>query len=135
MNSNKNLNTTLLLLRVAIGFPMLIYGLTKLTGGIESIFEVLQQNHLPSLIGYGVYLGEIVAPVLIILGVRARIAGVILSFNCIIALLLTQTSQILMLNAYGGWAIELLFIFILLGISLYNSGAGQYAISKNNKWD
>lgn len=125
----------LLILRVSIAFTMLIYGITKLTHGIGFINDLLSQYGLPSFFGYGIYIGEIVAPILIIIGFRTKLAGLAFAFNCFVAILMVQLPNLLKLNEFGGWAIGPIFIYMIFGIALIFSGAGKYAISTNNKWD
>jgi putative oxidoreductase len=131
----KNLDLTLLLLRIATGFPMLIYGISKLQHGIGFIQEMLHDIGLPLFLGYGVYLGEVVAPILIIIGFRTRLAGLIFAINCLTAVLLAQTENLFKLNEFGGWALELLAIYLTLGVVLFLSGSGQYSLSNKAQWD
>ncbi len=102
----KNVNLGLALTRVSIGFPMLFYGVNKLFNGIDFIQQLLINNGLPGLLGYGVYLGEIVAPLFILIGLRTRIASLIFSINCITAILLAKSQHVFELNSSGGWSIE-----------------------------
>lgn len=131
----KNNDLGILLSRIAIGFPMLVYGISKIFSGIDFIKTLLLENGLPPILGYGVYVGEVFAPLLIIIGFRTRIAGLIFATNCLCAILLAQNDNIFKLNSYGGWALELLAIFMLVALSLMVSGAGKYSLSSKNKWD
>ncbi len=131
----KNFDLGILISRIAIGIPMLIYGISKLYFGIDFIKKLLAEKEMPTFIAYGVYIGEVVAPVLLIAGIRSRIAGLIFSFNCLTAILLVQSGNINKMNEFGGWALELLFIYMVVGLSFYFSGAGKYALSTNNRWD
>jgi hypothetical protein len=63
------------------------------------------------------FLQEIIAPVMLIIGFRARLAGLIFAANCFTATVLAQTANIFKLNEFGGWALELLAIYMLIGIS------------------
>lgn len=123
------------MVRFAIGVPMLIYGINKMINGIAFIAQMLEENGLPSVMAYGVYAGEVLAPILILVGFRTRLAAIIFAVNCLTAILLTQTSSLFSLNQYGGWAVELLVIYMLVGLSLMFTGAGKYAVSTNNQWD
>lgn len=125
----------LLMIRLIIAGPMLLYGIGKILYGIDFIKDMLVQVNMPSFIAYGVYGGEIIAPILIILGVRTKVAGLIFSFNCLTIILLSQTDNILQLNEFGGWAIELLAIYMVVTGALFFTGAGKYALSTTNKWD
>lgn len=131
----KNSDLGMFISRVAIGFPMLVYGISKVFYGIDFIENLLTEKGLPSFLAYGVFVGEVVAPILIIVGFRARLAGLIFAINCFTAICLAQTSNILKLNEYGGWALELLAIYMLVGISFLFTGAGKLSISTQNQWD
>ncbi len=122
-----NSDIGLLLSRIAIGFPMLIYGITKVISGIDSILAMLVEKGIPSFIGYGVYVGEVVAPLTILIGIKTRLSAFIFAVNCLAALFLTQIDYALSLNANGGWSIELLIIYTLVALGLMFTGAGKYA--------
>ena len=132
---NTKQQTGLLLLRVSIAFTMLIYGISKLTFGIDYIKDLVSQYGLPTLISYGVFIGEIIAPILIIIGFRTKLAGLVFAVNCFVAILMDRLPDVLSLNEHGGWAIGLIFIYMMFGIALFFTGAGMYALSTNNKWD
>ncbi|WP_213976007.1 DoxX family protein, partial [Serratia marcescens] len=57
-----------LALRLTFGGLMLFHGVAKIQHGIGWIADALQQQGLPAFIAYGVYVGEILAPILIVLG-------------------------------------------------------------------
>lgn len=133
MNTKQNIG--LLIIRIGISFTMLIYGITKLIYGIDFIKDIFTLHGLPSFLGYGIYIGEIIAPILIIIGFRTKLAGFIFAFNCLAAILMAQLPNLLKLNEFGGWAIGPIFIYMIFGVALIFTGAGKYAISTNNKWD
>jgi putative oxidoreductase len=131
----KNNDLGVFITRIAIGIPMLIYGISKLFYGVDFIKNILLEKGIPEILAYGVYLGEIVAPIFIIIGFRTRLAGLIFSVNCLTAIFLTQTNDIFKLNDYGGWAPELLVIYMLTALSLLFTGGGQLSVSRSNRFD
>ncbi|WOD43561.1 DoxX family protein [Hwangdonia lutea] len=133
MNTKQHIG--LLLLRTSIAFTMLIYGISKLYFGIEYINGLLEQYGLPTFLGYGVFVGEIIAPILIIIGFRTKLAGLVFAINCFVAILMDRLPDILGLNEHGGWSIGLIFIYMMFGAAMYLIGAGKFAVSTNNKWD
>ncbi|MFH4965728.1 DoxX family protein [Gaetbulibacter sp. M235] len=133
MNTKQHIG--LLIIRIGISFTMLIYGITKLIYDIDFIKDLFTQHGLPSFLGYGIYIGEIIAPILIILGFRTKLAGLVFAINCFAAILMVQLPNLLKLNEFGGWAIGPIFIYMIFGIALIFTGAGKFAISTNNKWD
>ncbi|MBL1222540.1 DoxX family protein [Chryseobacterium sp. L7] len=132
---NKNNDLGIFITRAAIGFPMLVYGISKLIHGVGFIEQMMVQKGLPIFFAYGVFVGEIIAPVMIILGFRIRLAGIAFAANCFTAIILAQTGNIFKLNEFGGWALELLMIYMLAGLSFFFTGAGKYAVSTGSKWD
>ncbi|WP_100804447.1 DoxX family protein [Ulvibacter sp. MAR_2010_11] len=131
MKTNNDLG--LLIMRIVMAFTMLTYGINKLIHGISSIQQLLQSLGLPSFLANGVYVGEIIAPIMILFGYKVRLASLIFAFNCLMALLLTQTQNIFALNEGGGWAIEQLAIFIVIPVALFFTGSGKYSISRIGK--
>lgn len=129
------MNSGLLIIRVIIAFSMLIYGITKCINGIAFIENLLTKNGLPSVLAYGVYVGELVAPLFIIIGYRTRLASIVFAVNCLSAFLLANTASLFKLNDYGGWKAELIAIYFFVSIGLVFTGAGKYALSSNHKWD
>lgn len=130
------IDISLLVLRVSLGSLMLFHGIFKLIHGVEWIVEILNFKGLPGYIAYCSYLGEIIAPVLIIIGIRTRIFAAILSLTLLNAFLLMHTKDFLLTNPQnGGWQIELIFIYFIVSISLVITGGGKYSLTKNTKFD
>lgn len=133
MNTKQHIG--LLVLRVSIAITMLIYGITKIIYGIDFMKDVFTKYGLPSLFGYSIYIGEIIAPILIIIGFRTKIAGLVFAINCFAAILMVQLPNLLKLNEFGGWEIGPIFIYMMFGITLIFTGAGKFALSTDKKWD
>lgn len=125
-----------LLLRVAVGGLLIFHGIAKLKNGIGWMAGPLSALGLPAFVGYGVYVGEVVAPIFLMLGKWARIAGLVVAFNMLSAIVVALRNRIFTLNQGGGWAIELELMFLLGGIVIFLLGSGKYSISKGNgPWD
>lgn len=131
----KNQDLGLLILRITIGGLMLFHGIAKLIHGIGGIQGMLAAKGLPSFIAYGVYVGEIIIPLLLIFGFRTRLAAIVFAFNMLVALFLAHSGDIFTLSKHGGWAVELIALFLFGAIALFFTGSGQYALSNTNKWD
>lgn len=120
-----------LLLRLAVGGLMLFHGLSKLAQGIGWLIGMV------GFLGYGVFLGEVVAPLLIIVGYRTRLAALVVAFDMVMAVLLVLRQSVFALKEMGGgWAIELEAFYFLGSIALFFMGAGKYRISKGEgRWE
>ncbi len=131
----KNFDLGVLVLRISIGLLMLFHGIGKLMGGLVFIQGMLEAKGIPSFIAYGVLVGEVLAPAAILIGFRTRIAALIYAFNLVVAILLVHTGQFFTLSEQGGWALELIGLYLFGAITLFFTGAGKYAVSVSNKWD
>lgn len=131
----KNIDLGLLILRISIGGLMLLHGISKLIYGAGFIEQVVTGAGLPAFFAYGVYIGEVIAPLFIIGGYGTRIAATIFAFNCIVAASLVHLQDIFTLNEQGGWAVELLGLYFFGALALVFTGGGKYAISKSKIWD
>lgn len=88
-------DTGLLLLRLTFGILMLFHGVAKIEHGVNWIVSILQAVGLPGFIAYGVYIGEVVAPVLIILGIFTRPAALIYALTLLVATLWLEQGSFL----------------------------------------
>ncbi|RZF57976.1 DoxX family protein [Sphingobacterium corticibacterium] len=131
----KQTNLGLLIVRLSIAGLMLLHGVSKLISGLDILPEMLKDVGLPSFLAYGVYVGEVIAPLLMIIGFRTRLASMIFVINCLFAIFLVHSSEIFSLDGNGGWAIELLGLYLFGALALVFTGAGNYAVSTNNRWD
>lgn len=125
-----------LLLRLSIGGLLLFHGIAKLSNGIGWMAGMLGGIGLPAFIGYGVYVGEVIAPLLLLAGKFTRPAGLVVAFNMLVAVLLARRDSIAKLNTGGGWDIELEMLFLLGGLAIWFLGSGRYALSRGEgRWD
>ena len=133
----KNRDLGLLILRLTIGLLMIPHGINKLLypDAFAFVQSTLEVKGLPTFIAYGVFIGEIVAPLLIVLGFRSRLAALVMFFNGLATLYLAYSDKLSALNQYGGWAPELPALFFLGALALFFTGGGKYALSTRNKWD
>lgn len=132
---NKNTDLGLLILRLSLGGLMILHGIAKLIHGPGFIETVVTSAGLPSFIAYGVYVGEVITPILIILGYGTRVAAAIFAFNMIVAVGLVHGSDIFTLSETGGWALELQGLYFFGALALVFTGGGKYALSNKHLWD
>jgi putative oxidoreductase len=118
-----------LILRLTLGICVLLHGIAKLTGGISGITGMMAGAGLPGFLAYGVYVGEVIAPLLVILGFYSRIGAWVIVLNMLFALGLAHMSELMSLNAQGGWAIELQAMFLFSAVAVALIGPGRYAIN------
>ncbi|KRC68306.1 putative oxidoreductase CatD [compost metagenome] len=132
----KSDDTGKLILRLTLGILILLHGLAKVTGGVGGISGMLSSHGLPGFLAYGAYVGEIIAPVLLIIGVYTRLGGILIAINMVVAILLAHSGQISSLNNQGGWALELQGMFLFAGLAIAFMGAGRFSLSGNGgRWN
>jgi putative oxidoreductase len=117
-----------LLLRAVLAILLLFHGISKINGGIGFVTSMLQQAGLPAVLGYLVYIGEVVAPLLILIGLYTRPAALVVAVNMIVALLLVHTSQFFSMSDTGGWALELQGLYLGGAVVVALLGAGRYSV-------
>jgi putative oxidoreductase len=125
-----------LVLRAVLAILLLFHGVSKVIGGVGFVTGMLAKVGLPTGLGYLVYIGEVVAPTLILIGLFTRVAALIVVVNMIVALLLVHTGQFFSLSDTGGWALELQGMYLGSAVALALLGAGRYSIGgAGGRWN
>jgi len=125
-----------LLLRLGLGILMLCHGIAKIASGPEGIIGLVERAGLPAALGYGVYLGEVVAPILLMVGLWTRAAAAVIAVNIMFAIYLVHRGELLTLSKSGGWALELQGLFFLTALAVMLLGAGRFsAAGAGGRWN
>jgi putative oxidoreductase len=125
-----------LLLRLTLGLLILLHGISKIRGGPGFVLDVVEKAGLPEPFGYLVYVGEVLAPLLVVLGLWTRAAALVIAINTIVAILLVHTGQLLQMSPEGGWALELQGLYLVVPIAIALLGAGRYSIAgTTGRWN
>jgi putative oxidoreductase len=119
-----------LLLRITLGGCMLLHGIAKLQGGIDGIAQGVTSIGLPGFVAYGVYVGEIVAPLLLIVGWYARVGGVLIAINMLFAIGIAHRADLFKLGEQGGWALELQGMYLMTAVALALLGPGRFSVDE-----
>lgn len=130
MNDNARADLGKLVLRLALGVLVLLHGIAKLKGGLAGIVGMVEAQGLPGFVGYGVLVGEVLAPALVILGLYARIGGLLIAANMLVALALAHLGQLGQLNEQGGWALELQGMYLATAVAIALLGPGAYSVNR-----
>src|SRR5690606_17608046 len=107
---------------------ILLHGIAKLARGVDGIVGMVEAIGLPGAFGYLVYVGEVVAPLLVIVGLWTRIAALIVAINMLFAIGLVHTNELFVLTKSGGWALELQGMYLFTAIALMLLGAGRFSV-------
>ncbi|KRE94964.1 GntR family transcriptional regulator [Frateuria sp. Soil773] len=125
-----------LVLRVVLGVLILFHGVSKLIHGPGFVTDALAHAGLPTVLGYGVYVGEVLAPALLVLGLWTRAGALVVAINMVVALALVHTSQFFTLADTGGWALELQGMYLGTAIAVALLGAGRFSVGGGNgRWN
>lgn len=119
-----------LILRFTVAFLLIFHGIGKIEHGIAWMRGPLSHFHLPFFIAYGVYIGEVVAPILVFLGILTRPAALAIVIDLVMAIVLVAHGRLFSLNRGGSYALEAEAFFLLLGIVLFFLGPGRYSITR-----
>jgi len=125
----ENKDIASLVLRVSVSALMLFHGISKFQGGIDGIKELVVSFGLPSLLAYGVYVGEIFMPLLLILGLLTRVSALIFGATMLFAIALAHSDMLFAIDTEtGGLMIELPLLYLIAAITLFFLGAGKFSI-------
>lgn len=105
-----------LLLRWTLAILMLLHGWAKITGGVGGIEGMLVAKGLPGWLAYGAYLGEVVAPLMLLAGFWVVPAALIIAINMLFAFGLAHMGHLLQLSNTGGWRLELQAFFLVSAV-------------------
>ncbi len=120
-----------LILRLTLGVLMLFHGIAKLRYGIGFIEGMVTSHGLPAFLAWGVYVGEIVAPLMLIAGVQVRIAALLVAGNMLVAILLAHMGDLFSMGEHGGYALELQAMFLFTAVTVMLLGGGKYGVDKS----
>ena len=103
---------------------------------VQSLGRERGARGLPSFLSYGVYLGEVLAPILVILGLFSRLGALIIIANMLFVFGLVHMADLLTLSKTGGWTLELQGFFLFTGLAVLLLGAGRFSLGGiNGRWN
>ena len=104
-----NDSTGKLILRIALGGLILLHGIAKLKGGV--------------------YVGEVLAPLMVLVGWYSRIGAALIAVNMVFAIALVHRGELFSLSNSGGWALELQGMYLLTAVAIALFGPGRYSVN------
>lgn len=128
-------NIGILILRVTAGGLLLFHGIHKVQTGLEEQMGLLAAKGIPTFFMYFVYVTEVLAPVLIILGIFTRLAAASI-VGTILIVLYVAPFPLMVLGPHGEWAIEIQMFYLLIPLALFFTGPGRFSVrpNKSGNW-
>ena len=123
-----------MVLRITVGGLLLLHGMHKVLNGIAPIKAMVAAHGIPDAVAYGVYLGEVLGPIMVLLGLFARIGGALIAVNMLVAVFLAGMAKAMTFNAMGGYALELEAFYFWGGVAVMLLGAGRISIA-GGRWN
>lgn len=120
-----------LMLRVTLGALVLLHGVDKIMGGIVGIQSLVTSYGLPEFVAYGVYLGEVLGPILIILGLFTRVGAGLIVINMLFTFGLVHVYHFFTLTDHGSWEFELQGMYLFTALALTLLGSGRLAVRRD----
>ncbi len=117
-----------LILRLTTAGLILFHGVSKIIHGVGFMTTGLAQYHLPGFVAYGVFLGEVVAPLFIIVGLWTRFASLVVVVNMVVAILLEAYRNAFVIQRTGAWGLEAEAFYLLTAVVIFLVGAGRYSV-------
>ena len=123
-------DTAKLLLRLAVGVLILLHGIYKIQnpGSLDFIGGLFENYHLPAFLAYLVYLGEVIAPIMLIAGFKTRLAARLVALTMVVVLILAHLGDLFVLTGTGGSAVELQLMYLFGAVAIAGLGAGKYSV-------
>jgi putative oxidoreductase len=125
-----------LTLRLAVAVLILLHGIAKMRYGLGDVVPALARHGIPQAVGYLVRVGEVLAPVLMIIGLFTRPAAWILAATMVVALVLGHPRELFQMTNHGGLLLEVQWMFLLGAVAVALLGAGRFSVGGvTGKWN
>ena len=125
-----NINFGLLFIRLGLGVCLLMHGIFKLTHGIDGVKSMLVARGIPDLVAYGAYVGEVLAPAMIIIGVFCRIGALLVIANVLMIIYVLHI-PLGALTGVGGFELEIVYLYLSTAICLVICGGGEFVLIRD----
>lgn len=112
---------------------MILHGIHKLIHGHDFIINQLSSKGLPTWLWLGVPVGEVIAPLLLILGIATRVSGTIIAFTMFMSIFLVKGMAGFGIDpGSGGLNAELNILYFVSALAIAFIGPGKIRLVKGN---
>ncbi|KAF3998059.1 DoxX family protein [Glaciimonas immobilis] len=124
------------ILRATLAILILFHGISKIFSGPGYVAGLVSSAGLPPAVAYLVYVGEVLAPLMVLLGIWTRVGALIIVGNMLFAFSLVHSKQLLTLSETGGWALELQGFYLFTALAVLLLGAGRMSVGGiSGRWN
>lgn len=125
-----------LLLRASVAFLVLLHGIAKVRHGLGDVADAMVRLHLPVWVGNLIYVGEVLAPLLMIMGIWTRPAAAMVAATMFVALVAGHPREVFAMTDHGGLLLEVQWMFLFAAAASGFMGAGRYSIGgRDGRWN
>lgn len=125
-----------LVLRLAVGILILLHGIAKLRFGLGDVVPALERAQIPVVLGHLIYVGEAVAPIMMIVGFWTRPAALLVAATMTVALVLGHPRELFQVTHHGGLLLEVQWMFFAGALAVALLGAGRYSVGgPQGRWN
>ncbi|WP_443947588.1 DoxX family protein [Pedobacter sp. AW1-32] len=117
-----------LILRFLVAGLLLPHGIHKVITGHGFIIKTLKEHGLPTFLWVGVPVAEVLAPILLILGIFTRAANLLIIATMMFVIGMVFGIRIFDLNDYGGFSGEVILFYIFAALTSLLLGPGKIRI-------
>jgi putative oxidoreductase len=117
----------ILVLRLTLGGTFFLHGWHKVLHGIENQMSILVANGIPGFFIYFVYVSEVLAPILLVLGLFTRLSAISVIVT-MVTVFYVLPGPFFALTSFGSWNKELQLLFLAMGVALFFMGTGRYRV-------
>ncbi len=121
-----------LFLRLSVGGMMLFHGVHTLLTGLDPLKTILSAHGLPEALAYGAYLGEIVGPVLVLLGMFARAGAALIALEVVALIALGGLAQLIAVSGDGAYGLEVETLYLFGALAIAISGGGKWGLARHD---
>ena len=125
-----------LILRVSVATLILLHGIAKMRHGLGDVADAMERLHLPIAVGNLIYIGEVLAPLMMIVGFWTRPAAAVLTATMLVALVAGHPRDLFTMTDHGGLLLEVQWMFFLAAAASALLGAGRYSLGgREGRWN
>jgi putative oxidoreductase len=125
-----------LVLRVSVAVLILLHGIAKIRHGLGDVADAMVRLHLPIWVGNLIYVGEVLAPLMMIVGSWTRPAAAMVAATMLVALVAGHPREVFAMTNHGGLLLEVQWMFMLAAAASAMLGAGRYSLGgRDGRWN